>query len=189
MDPNVNLREQLSLARTIIESNATECPISFHSAAVKLAKLVLDMNRWFEKDGSFPSRWLDGWAAPMRRAMAEARGISVVDLPAGFEASVYSVCSRVNEEKKARAVVERIVEKMYPGGDTTCQWNDDLIHDIHSILVDEDFVPPCSHEIDHKQGITAIDNDSYEVGCLKCESIGKFKFEGHTAEITWSRER
>ena len=62
MDPDANLREQLSLARadwTVSETDSLS-PLDIerlHDEHVQLCELVLAMDEWITKGGFLPARW------------------------------------------------------------------------------------------------------------------------------------
>jgi len=55
MDPNANLREQLSLARYILAEKSDNT-----IGAVRLAELVEALDDWIARGGFLPERWRDG---------------------------------------------------------------------------------------------------------------------------------
>lgn len=61
MDPTENLKEQLRLAKFIIEKEEKNIH-NFNSdeiisAAVELSDLVLALNNWIDKGGFYPKQW------------------------------------------------------------------------------------------------------------------------------------
>ncbi len=189
MDPNENLKEQLELARRRIDVGYNEGELDDNMAdADRLAELVMALHVWIENGGFLPDKWLNDWVKPMRKAMAEAHGLKEEDMP-GFEAIVYSTCSLVHKGRTAINVVKRIVEVLYPGGDLHKDWSADELQEINQVLIDEDLIPRCDHEVNHEVGIALLEGDTYYCECVKCETQGEFKFEGHTAEIMWKETR
>jgi hypothetical protein len=51
MDPNANLKEQLELAKRLIDDNTDQ------DAAYRLAELVLALDEWIRKGGFLPEAW------------------------------------------------------------------------------------------------------------------------------------
>lgn len=63
MDPNENLKEQLQLAQNILN----ETTLSWRNSnpnEVKLAKLVLTLDKWILQGGFLPDSWLKGNYVP-----------------------------------------------------------------------------------------------------------------------------
>lgn len=54
MDPNANLREQLSLAQDIASGNEH---LNFIRKSERLAELVIALDEWLTKGGFLPDRW------------------------------------------------------------------------------------------------------------------------------------
>lgn len=65
MDPNANLKEQLALANSILHAWGTDQAVPREDIG-HLAELVLALDEWIRKGGSFPTEWADSLAKRMR---------------------------------------------------------------------------------------------------------------------------
>jgi hypothetical protein len=57
MDPNANLKEQLELAKNILEYPAQSDMDTINGDAERLAELVLALDEWISNGGFLPKRW------------------------------------------------------------------------------------------------------------------------------------
>jgi hypothetical protein len=57
MDPNANLREQLAIAKRILESPGYSEVHEYVVDAERLAELVVALDEWIRKGGFLPDSW------------------------------------------------------------------------------------------------------------------------------------
>jgi hypothetical protein len=58
MDPDANLKDQLTLAQRLLRNLEAEPMVSAEEADVmRLAELVLALDEWIRKGGFLPERW------------------------------------------------------------------------------------------------------------------------------------
>ena len=55
MDPNANLREQLTIAKFILSDKEEQT-----YGVVRLAELIIALDEWITKGGFLPERWMEG---------------------------------------------------------------------------------------------------------------------------------
>jgi len=55
MDPDANLREQIELAKFLVEAN--HCGSDFLNNAERLGELVLALDEWIKGGGFLPKAW------------------------------------------------------------------------------------------------------------------------------------
>ena len=57
MDPDANLEEQLSIARSIFLEDPDRNIENLSEEAIRLAELVLSLDEWIRKGGFLPASW------------------------------------------------------------------------------------------------------------------------------------
>jgi len=161
MDPNANLAEQRELAKEFLADRDQEEPFTASiEDGLEYCSHVARLSELIVE--------MDEWLKK-----------------GGFVPNDWHKLSDLVNER----VVKRIVEVLYPGGDLEHEHGADELGEIANILGDEDLIPRCAHEINHKVGIKLLEGTTYWCECLHCEAQGEFKFEGHTAEIMWKEDR